>query len=642
MKKSILFFFLIGMFVQLSASTDRNLLTKTANLDQLKQMLVMNQEWVSYPAYSDRAAWTKLLGENKNLIIRDGEKYLTYEWQVVRATDYLDYTRTGNRNTMQDPYFDNQSAISALVLAELAEGEGRFLDQIIDGVFMNCEMTSWVLSAHFKISAKKEKNHFPNVKENLIGLYSSQTGALLSWTYYFLHNEFDKVNPLISERLRSELQKRILDPYMNMNYWWTALPPFEDNKPNVNNWNPWCNANVLQCYMLLENDRDKLAEAVYRSMHSLDQFINADKDGACDEGPGYWGVAAGKMYDYLSLLEKLTNGGISLFDKPKIKNMAEYVYRANVGNGWAVNFADASAKASGNPYFIYSFGRAVGSADMTHFAAYLKERNPESSVINSRDIDRTLRSASISGELEVTEPKFSIPAYSWYPETEYCFMSDKRGNFVAAKGGDNNENHNHNDVGSFIYYSNSLPIIIDTGVGAYTAKTFGPQRYSIWTMQSDYHNVPSINNFSQHAGANFKAVNSSFDSKQLCFTTDIANAYPETAGVTTWVRSYTLKNGILIIDDKYVLEKTEKPNQINFMTRGDVNLDVPGKVIIKVQNETVELQYNEKKWQATIETIKLEEEKLSRVWGDTIYRLSLNAKAVEMLGEYQFRIRKLK
>lgn len=42
----------------------------------------------------------------------------------------------------------------------------------------------------------------------------------------------------------------------------------------INNWNPWCNSNVLQCYLLLENDRDRLAKAVWRSMQSVDKFIN--------------------------------------------------------------------------------------------------------------------------------------------------------------------------------------------------------------------------------------------------------------------------------------------------------------------------------------------------------------------------------
>jgi len=35
-------------------------------------------------------------------------------------------------------------------------------------------------------------------------------------------------------------------------------------------------------------------------MHSVDQFINYyHDDGACEEGPSYWGHAGGKMFDYL-------------------------------------------------------------------------------------------------------------------------------------------------------------------------------------------------------------------------------------------------------------------------------------------------------------------------------------------------------
>ena len=53
--------------------------------------------------------------------------------------------------------------------------------------------------------------------------------------------------------------------------------------------------------------------------------------------------------------------------------------------------------------------------------------------------------------------------------------------FVAAKGGFNNESHNHNDVGTFSLYVNTIPVIIDAGVGTYTKQTFGKDRYTIWT-----------------------------------------------------------------------------------------------------------------------------------------------------------------
>ena len=103
----------------------------------------MNQKWVPYPAYTDRAGWDELLGTNKENLIRAGEKMLNYEWKVIRATDYLEYERSGERNIMQNPYEANRKAINVLTLAELAEGKGRFIDQLINGAFYSCEMTSW-------------------------------------------------------------------------------------------------------------------------------------------------------------------------------------------------------------------------------------------------------------------------------------------------------------------------------------------------------------------------------------------------------------------------------------------------------------------------------------------------------------------
>ena len=105
-----------------------------------------------------------------------------------------------------------------------------------------------------------------------------------------------------------------------------------------------------------------LAKAIYRSMVSVDKFINyTHTDGACEEGPSYWGHAAGKMFDYLELLSAVTGGTVSIFDNPMIKNMGEYISRSYVGKGWVVNFADASAKGSGDAPLIFRDGKAVNS-----------------------------------------------------------------------------------------------------------------------------------------------------------------------------------------------------------------------------------------------------------------------------------------
>lgn len=634
-----LFCLLFGIIASANAYVERDLLQKAADIPELKSVLLMDRQWVPYPDYTDRTAWEQFLGDYRNDYIKQGEKRLGYEWKVVKATDYIEYERSGNRRIMEDPFGSNNGAIADLVMAELAEGKGRFIDQLINGVFQSCEMTSWVLSAH--LSAQHSKRSLPDYKEDVIDLTAGDLGSLLSWTYYFFHTEFDKVNPVISERLRHELQKRILDTYMKEDrFWWMAF----NYKPGtlVNNWNPWCNFNVLQCFLLLENDKEKLAEAVHRTMVSVDKFINyTHSDGACEEGPSYWGHAAGKMYDYLQLLYDGTGGKISLFDQPIIKNMGEYIARSYVGNGWVVNFADASAKGGGDAPIIFRYGKAVGSDVMMQYAVYLNSLSTRKSLSSGRDMFRTLQSLLYAKEMGEVEPSYQSPAYTWYPETEFCYMTNKAGFFLAAKGGYNNESHNHNDAGTFSLYSNTIPVFIDAGVGTYTRQTFSNERYTIWTMQSNYHNLPMINGVPQSFGSRYKATATSFDPKRMTFTANIATAYPEEAGVDKWVRSYTLnKNkGEVKIQDSFTLKELKEPNQVNFLTWGKIDVSSEGIVRIDVNGEKVELLYDKNTFTPSVETVALDDPRLSNVWGKEIYRLSLNAGKMVKSGTYTFTIK---
>lgn len=618
------------------AYTERNLLQQLAGNElRLSEALLMNQDWVPYPAYTDRNAWDELLGEDKQILIRAGEGMLDYEWKVIRATDYLEYERSGERNIMQHPYESNRKAINTLMLAELAEGKGRFIDQLLNGVVFSCEMTSWVLSAH--LPRQTTKRSLPDYREQIIDLGSGGYGAMLSWVYFFFRSSFDKIDPVISQRLRHVLEERILTPFMNNDReWWMAF----HWKPGeiINNWNPWCNSNVLQCFFLLEEDRERLAKAVWRSMQSVDKFINFVKtDGACEEGPSYWGHAAGKLYDYLQMLSDGTSGKISLFDEPMIRRMGEYISRTYVGNGWVVNFADASAKGGGDAALIYRYGRAVNSEEMMRFASFLlKGKRPSISLGN--DTFRSLQSILYNGELAKVPATHDTPTCTWYPETEFCYLKNKSGWFFAAKGGFNNESHNHNDVGTFSLYINETPVLIDAGVGTYTRKTFSSERYTIWTMQSDYHNLPKINGISQKHGQQFKATNVICRPQKRSFLLNLADAYPETAAIKHWVRSYRLGDKGLTITDDFSLKTANEPHQINFLTWGKVDISKRGVVRIEVEGQHIALEYPSR-LTPVVETIELPDTRLSNVWGGEIYRISLNAERVEQEGKYTFVIR---
>lgn len=634
-------FLSVLIYLPVHAYTERDLLQKTATPELIKSALIMDQQWVPYPPYTDRAGWGRFLGDTRDHFIQQGEKLLDYEWQVVPATAYIEFERSGNRRIMEDPFNRNTQAIADLFMAELAEGKGRFIDQLINGTFYSCEMSSWVLSAHL---GREQVSHrsLPDNKKHVIDLTSGDLSSLLAWIYYYFHAEFNKMNPAISERLRHELQVRTLDAFMNdSSFWWMAF----NYEPGmmVNNWNPWCNFNVLQTFFLLENDRDKLAEAVFRTMVSVDKFINyTHSDGACEEGPSYWGHAAGKMYDYLQMLYDGTGGKVSIFDAPIIKNMGEYIVRSYVGNGWVVNFADASAQGGGNGPLVYRYGKAVRSEEMMHFAAYLNRKSDKIPVSSGRDIFRTLQTIFYFNEMQQVSPAYQSPSYTWYPETEFCYMTNKNGFFVAAKGGYNNESHNHNDIGTFSLYVDTIPVFIDAGVGTYTRQTFSSERYSIWTMQSNYHNLPLINGISQRFGAKYRATDVKFNPIQMQFSVNIATAYPRKAGVKQWIRTYTLNNNGLKIEDRFNLDHPGTPNQINFLTWGTVDISHSGEITVEVKNVKTRLSYDSSIFTAAIETITLDDLRLSNVWGSQIYRVSLNAKKVIPSGTYIYTIHTIK
>ena len=118
-------------------------------------------------------------------------------------------------------------------------------------------------------------------------------------------------------------------------------------------------------------------------MISTDKFLNYVKaDGACEEGPSYWGHAAGKLYDYLQILSLGTGGKISIFNQPQIRYMGEYIVRSYIGNGWVVNFADASARGGGDVALIYRYGVAVNSNMMKGYAAEKNQEKPVKPATN--------------------------------------------------------------------------------------------------------------------------------------------------------------------------------------------------------------------------------------------------------------------
>ena len=63
---------------------------------------------------------------------------------------------------------------------------------------------------------------------------------------------------------------------------------------------------------------------------------------------------------------------------------------------------------------------------------------------------------------------------------------------LAAKAGHNAENHNQNDVGSFVLHVDGESLIREPGRGLYSRDYFSPRRYENVFANSFGHSVPRV------------------------------------------------------------------------------------------------------------------------------------------------------
>ncbi|MBN2131629.1 MAG: hypothetical protein JW741_19175, partial [Sedimentisphaerales bacterium] len=248
-------------------------------LEKVQQVLVAREKWHPWPTWNERQAWEALPEPVRADLVANGEKYLGYEWPSLPATLFLEYAREGNRSRYERVHFDRRIALTQLVVAECVEGKGRFVDDIVNGVWAMCEESFWGLPAH--VGAQEAGSGLPDVTEPIVALFVAETGADLAWTSYLLGDQLDRVSPLIRKRIALEEDRRILTPCLERDdFGWMGF-----RGGRVNNWNPWCNSNWLAAALLVEPNEPRRAAAVAKIVRSLDHFLDAyDDDGGCDEG----------------------------------------------------------------------------------------------------------------------------------------------------------------------------------------------------------------------------------------------------------------------------------------------------------------------------------------------------------------------
>jgi len=623
-------FFISALSGELAA--DNISLSQTYSREQLGKILLPRDRWHPFPRAGERAAWEAIPGEAREAIIHLGEEYSSQEIPHLPATLYLEYRRTGNRSRFQDRWFERRKMLQGLVLAECAEGKGRFLDPLADIIWAICEESSWTFPAH--IGAQKAGVGLPDTTEPIVALFSAETASALAWTHYLLREGLDTVSRQICPRILREVDGRILTPYLERrDFGWMGF----NRSGRPNNWNPWINSNVLASALLLERDESRRLEITHKVLRSLDNFlVPYPADGSCDEGPSYWGRAGASLFDNLELLHGATAGKVDIYGDRVIQEIGRFILRAHIAGDYYVNVGDCDARIRIPRDLVFRYGRRIGDPRMQDLACSGLDGTGLFNFSGKlQSLGRTLPLLfNAKNLLDRHPPSPPLLRDVWLGHSDLQLMAARdtagsaKGFFLAAWAGHNGQSHNHNDVGNFILYVNGRPFIIDTGRPTYNRQTFSRDRYRIWAMQSAYHNLPTINGCMQGAGRQYAArdVRYRADDTSALLEADLAPAYPRDAGIITWNRAVRLERGQEVeVSDTFQLKDPAKSIVLHILTPREVSKDEGARLSLQ-DAETgtrVLLRYEPESLDAEVETIELKDPKLLDLWGPRLHRILL-------------------
>jgi hypothetical protein len=632
-------------FAPAAAERPRNLLSSRYPEEEIQRVLIPVAQWHPFPRLTDRESWQAMPPDARQQIVTRGERALETEWPLLPATLFLEYARTGNRTHYEHARDQRRNKLESLVLAECMENKVRFLDEIVNGIWLTCEETFWGVPAH--LGMQEAGVGLPDVTEPIVDLFAAETSSLLAWTDYLLGSKLDAVSKLVRPRIQKEVQRRILKPGLTRNdFWWMGLNNGSSHRDKLNNWTPWISSNWLTSTLLLETDREKRRRAVVKIMSILDLFINGyPDDGGCDEGPSYWGRAGGSLFDCLELLYSATNGTVNLYRDRLIAEMGRYIYRAHIDNDYYMNFGDAPAKVHTPGNLVYRYGKRIHDSEMAGFGAYMAMQ--ENNGIGFESLGRTLPALFDLGELRAAPRTQAFVRDVCLPDSQIMAARMQQGSangfYLGAKGGVNGRSHGHNDAGNFLIFVDGDPVIIDAGVESYTAKTFGPHRYDIWTMQSAYHNLPTIGGVMQKNGLNFRATDIAYknggDVAEIRM--NIASAYPSEAGLHRWIRTLQLdrRANRVRLQESFELQRAVPEIVLSLMTSRKARTDGEGRLRMPASGQGIPdvlLHYDAKRFTPKVETIEIKDDHLRSAWGDRIYRVLLTAPQPQLQENWTF------
>ncbi len=370
----------------------------------------------------------------------------------------------------------------------------------------------------------------------------------------------------------------------------------------ANNWSAVCAGAVGMAAMALVEDSRTLAPILQRCLAAMDVFLSgfAD-DGACTEGLGYWNYGFGYFVAFAERLSRRTGGRVDLMAGDKIHQIALFQQRVWLGGDQVVSFSDGDVTGRWHPGLTHALCRRfpdVRTPSQDHVHRF-GDDPCHRWVMDLRDFlwAEPGRAATLQmepGSIWLAEAAWLISRVQVMQTRSDPMMQAGSDPVVfAAKGGHNDEPHNHNDLGTFLLHVAGETLLTDTGSGEYTKGYFGAERYSYLVNSSFGHSVPEVGGMGQKDGRSCHAdiIQVARELGQDVLALDLSAAY-DMATLVSLTRTFlwhkTPEAPTLVIEDRLVQEGMPLPVTERFVSFHEPEIATDG-VWIRGRNGAVRL-----------------------------------------------------
>lgn len=365
-------------------------------------------------------------------VIAEGEKYLGNNWGILTASMYTDK----QTDSFLEVYRKRREALASLALSEHVERKGRFLNDIIDGIWVICEESTWQLP--------DGTGNLRDIQNPRFTTSSARTAALLALATHLCRREIPAV---VKKRMLYEVKTRVLDLF------------YEARQLTPEN-----TAYALITSVFAEPDEAMRRQTIDKTLNCLEFFLcEYTKEGVHAKNEQSLYLWSAYIFDILEILYNVTDQKFTVFSEPKIKLAAESIYKAHIGReGFSENSKEEDGARS------YLFGSRMDHKKLMDFGAREFLNIEEKSLTKSTNLFHKLYAVKYASEIIEYGDNFDEQECG-YIDSMDIFVKKTKNFSVAVKGG-------ASAAGNFMVYLDNEPYVVDL---------------------EKSHNLPVINGFTQ-------------------------------------------------------------------------------------------------------------------------------------------------